>query len=128
MDTNEIYTKIKQSLVDSCGLEAASISPDKTLIGDLNIDSIDLIDLLYTIEKDFNVTIKISEFENLAQAQMGSVPFAVNNVVTTEGLEALKKLMPEIDASKIQTGLTVYKVPYLFTVQSLVNIVKRKLG
>src|SRR5665647_207139 len=119
MSNPEIYNKIRDALVASCGLSAKDIQADKTLIGDLNIDSIDLIDLLYSIEKDFNVTIKISEFENLAQVELGKIPFAENNIVTPQGLEALKKLMPEVPPEKIAQGLTVHKVPYLFTVQSL---------
>lgn len=128
MKQAEIFEKIKKSLETSCGLKASDIELNKTLIDDLNIDSIDLIDLLYTIEKDFNVTIKISEFQNFAESELGDKAFAVNNIVTADGLLALKKIMPEVPAEKIAEGLSVHKIPYLFTVQSLCNIVERKLG
>lgn len=127
MEKSEIFEKIKKALMSSCGLKADEIQPNKTLINELDIDSIDLIDLLYTIEKDFNVNVKISEFENFAQNELADKPFAINNIVTEEGLAALKKIMPEVPEDKIVPGLTVHKIPYLFTVQSLCNVVERKL-
>ncbi|HLE09771.1 MAG: hypothetical protein A2504_11360 [Bdellovibrionales bacterium RIFOXYD12_FULL_39_22] len=127
MEQNVIFEKVRQALISSCRLSSADIIPEKTLIEDLNIDSIDLIDLLYTLEKDFNISMKISEFETYAKSAIGDKPFAINNIVTPEGLESLRKTMPEIPADKITPGLSVAKIPYLLSVQSLCNIVEKKL-
>lgn len=128
MDQKIIFEKVKEALVSTCRIEAGEITPEKTLIEDLNIDSIDLIDLLYTLETDFDISIKISEFESFAQNEMGGKPFSINNIVTDEGLIALRRAMPEIPAEKIKPGLSVSKIPYLLSVQSLCNIVQKKLG
>src|SRR3989338_1507144 len=103
MDNKIIFEKVKQALVSTCRIAPEDITPDKTLIDDLNIDSIDLIDLLYTLEKEFEINIKFSEFENFSQDEMSGKQFSINNVVTEEGLEALRKAMPEISSEKIQT-------------------------
>lgn len=128
MNKNEIAEKVKNAIESSCGVDASEIQANKSLIDDLNIDSIDLIDLLYTLEKEFNVSIKISEFQSFAESELGDKTFAVNNIVTADGIAALKKIMPEVPPEKIVDGLSVFKIPYLFTVQSLCNIVEKKLG
>jgi acyl carrier protein len=127
VNQTEIFERITKCLELSCGIKSTDIALSKTLIDDLNIDSIDLIDLLYTIEKELNVSIKISEFQNFAESELGNKPFHQNNIVTAEGLVALKKIMPEVPADKIVEGLSVHKIPYLFTVESLCNVVERKL-
>ncbi len=126
MEKEHVYKKVKEALISSCRINESEISPDKTLVEDLCIDSIDLIDLLYALENEFNVSIKISEFENFAKNEMAGVPFSINNVITEEGLKALRLAMPEVPEHKIQAGLTVSKIPYLLTVQTLTNIVIKK--
>ena len=108
------------------GLKNEEIQMKNTLIDDLKLDSIDLIDLLYQIEDAFKVQIKMGELEAKARLLLGARPFAVDNIITPEGIEILKQLIPDAPVQKFTAGLMVQQIPYLFTVSSLCNLIEEK--
>jgi len=124
----DVFEKVKDCLVDSCGIDSHEIELDKTLMDDLGIDSIDLIDLVYTLEKQYGISIEIGEFAKMAAKELGDVPFEQDNVITDGGLELLKEWIGESQHKNIQKGLTVQQIPFLFTVQSICILVLKKLA
>lgn len=127
MDIQDIFVQIKSAIVDACDLEPDDVTMNKTLIEDLGIDSIDLMDIIYDLEQKFKVQIEIGNFEKLAQDKMQDKELHEGGIITKDGLEVLKNLMPEVPKEKFSEGLTIYKIPYLFTVHSLCNLVKNKI-
>ena len=128
LNLDNVYEKVKTCLIDSCGLEEAQIELNKTLIEDLGVDSIDLLDLIYTLERQYSISIGTGEFANLAAKDMGDKPFEIDNVVTEEGLKILHKFIGESQKERIQKGLTVQEIPTLLTVQSVCNLVLKKIA
>ncbi len=126
MNMEEVFEKVSEVIVDASDVEADEISLDKRLIDDLDIDSIDMMELIYSIEKIYGVELEIGDFEGAMNREMNGVPFAKDNIITDEGLQKLRELMPEVDQTKIQPGLAVYNVPFLFTVESLCKLIMRK--
>ncbi len=49
-------------------------------------------------------------------------------MVTTAGLEALQRVMPEVDPIYFKEGLAVKDIPRLFTVETFYNIVQAKVA
>jgi acyl carrier protein len=127
-DSADILETVKDCLVDSCGVEKEEIELDKTLMDDLGIDSIDLIDLVYTLEKQYAISLEIGEFAKMAARELGEVPFEEDNVITDGGLELLKEWIGASQHKNIQKGLTVQEIPLLFTVQSICILVRKKLA
>lgn len=127
MEIEDIFVKVKAAIVDACDADEDEVTLEKSLIEGLGIDSIDLMDIIYNLEREFEVSIEIGNFEKLAKEKMPDQEFQVNGVITKEGLETLKSVMPEVPENRFVDGLTVYKLPYLFTVYSLCNLVKGKL-
>ena len=60
-----VLEKIKGILSEQFSVEADSITPDTLLEDDLGADSLDVVDLLMTIEDDFEVEIPDEEVENI---------------------------------------------------------------
>ncbi len=118
---------VRKCITKATGLAVADVTLEKTLIGDLSIDSIDMIDLIYQIEDEFSIEIKIGELEKSARALLGEKPFAVDNVITPDGLTVLQQLMPEVPKERFTSGFMVHQIPYLFSVRSLCGLVDRKL-
>ncbi len=58
---DKVYENVKMCLIDSCGLEEAQIELSKTLMEDLGVDSIDLLDLIYTLERQYSISIVIED-------------------------------------------------------------------
>ena len=60
-----VLEKIKTILSEQFSVEESEISPDTLLEDDLGADSWDVVDLLMTIEDDFEVEIPDEEVENI---------------------------------------------------------------
>ena len=60
-----VLEKIKAILSEQLSEDESEISPDTLLEDDLGADSLDVVDLLMTIEDDFEVEIPDEEVENI---------------------------------------------------------------
>ena len=58
---DEIYEKIKAALVDALGVDEDEITPEATLVGDLGAESIDFLDIVFRLEKAFDIKIPRGE-------------------------------------------------------------------
>lgn len=127
MDKKEVFEKVRLAIVESADVEENEVEMGKTLIDDLGIDSIDMMELIYSLEKTYGIQLEIGDFEGTMSKEMGDVPFAKDNIITEQGLLKLKEVMPEVDQSKIVEGLSVFNIPFLFTVESFCNLVIKKI-
>ncbi len=57
----EVYEKIKVALVDALGVDEEDITPEATLVGDLGAESIDFLDIVFRLEKAFDIKIPRGE-------------------------------------------------------------------
>jgi acyl carrier protein len=124
---NQIYEVVCNCLIKSCGLEIGEIEPDKLLVRDLDIDSIDMLEIIFEMESAFSISIKFSDLENYAR-EITQGPFEINSIITDEGIESLKKIMPEISPEQFFSGMSVQHIPAIMTVESLVRIAAHKLA
>lgn len=60
-----MYEKVRELLVNALDLAEESISPDALLEEDLNIDSLDVIELSIEIESEFDIVIEDREVETI---------------------------------------------------------------
>src|SRR5579871_3570175 len=124
--TEEIYAKVTETLVDALGVDEDEVTPEATLTGDLGAESIDFLDIVFRLEKNFNIKISRGELfpENLASADSG---FVKDGIVTEAGIAELRKRMPHADVDKLAANPQVEHIQDLFTVQMMVNFLKNKL-
>ena len=54
--------KIKTILADQFGIDPASITNDKCIINDLHADSIDIVEVIMSVEREFKIAIETEEF------------------------------------------------------------------
>ena len=57
---NEVFQKIVDTIVDAKGIDAASITPESNF-KDLNVDSLDIAEMVMTLEDEFDITIELEE-------------------------------------------------------------------
>jgi acyl carrier protein len=65
MDTDALFTKIREILVDQFDVEESSVSMDANLYEELEIDSIDAVDLLVQIKQLTGVKIAPDTFKDV---------------------------------------------------------------
>ena len=61
----EVYSKIKSVLMDEFEVEEDDISMKANLFTDLELDSLDAIDLMVTLDKELGIEIKTEEMQDL---------------------------------------------------------------
>src|SRR5918996_78959 len=91
--TEEIYSKVSATLVEALNVDEEDIKPQATLQGDLGAESIDFLDIVFRLEREFGIKIPRGELfpESIFQ---GDPEFVANGRVTPKGLAELKARMP----------------------------------
>ena len=60
-----IFDKVKDILVDQLDCEEDSVTMDASITDDLGADSLDLVDLVMSLEEEFDVEIPDDQVENI---------------------------------------------------------------
>ena len=125
MSREEIFANIQETLVDALGVDEEEVTEAATLKGDLGAESIDFLDIVFRLEKSFNI--KSPRGELFPEDLLNNAEYVENGRMTAVGLTELKKLMPHADFSTFEQDPDVSKMPDLFTVNTLVKYVENKL-
>ena len=131
MDEKVIYEKVKESVVEALGVDDDEVTPNAVLFDDLGAESLDLLDIVFRLEKEFGIKIPRGGIQADALASEGEElkdeDLVVDGVLTPLGIEKMKESMPEIDPSRITEGFRADDIATLFTVQTFVTITKKLL-
>src|SRR5207245_5680148 len=57
----EIYSKVSATLVEALNVDEDDITPESTLQGDLGAESIDFLDIVFRLEREFGIKIPRGE-------------------------------------------------------------------
>src|ERR1700682_4779099 len=109
----EIYQKVSATLVDALNVDHDEITPKSTLQGDLGAESIDFLDIVFRLEREFGIKIPRNELfpESIFQ---GDPDFVQNGKVTERGLNELRARMPFADLSKFESNPDLKQISDLF--------------
>ena len=127
MDRNEILSKVQEVLIDALGVDDDEVTSEATLMGDLGAESIDFLDIVFRLEKAFEIKISREELFPV-ESIMTNPEYVANGKMTEKGLAELKKSMPHTDISSFESDPDINKLGSLFTVNSIVNYIEMKLG
>lgn len=119
---------VQEATADALGLEESEVTPEASLLNDLGVESIDLLDILFRVERKAGVKVQASD---LADQIQGGIPDEVfgdeNEIVSAVGLAHLKTVMPQIDPEALAGRLSADEVMSLMTVENLAGIVTKKV-
>lgn len=65
MQRAEIIETVNEFLIDEFEIEESSLDPGAHLIDDLGIESLDFVDIVVTIEKEFGFKVKREDITNV---------------------------------------------------------------
>ena len=124
---DEIYEKVSATLVEALNVDEDDVKPDATLQGDLGAESIDFLDIVFRLEREFGIKIPRGELfpESIFQ---GDPEFVQNGRVTDKGIAELKARMPFADLSDFEKNPEVGHISDLFTVELITRYIEGKLG
>jgi acyl carrier protein len=126
MTEDEVFEKVKETLVDALGVDEEEVTADATLTGDLGAESIDFLDIVFRLEKGFNI--KIPRGELFPDGIFNNPEFVKDGKLTASGLAQLKTSMPHVDFTEFEQDPDINKMASLFKVRTIVSYVKTKVG
>src|SRR3989475_9849804 len=97
----EIYSKVSATLVEALNVDEDEIKPTSTLQGDLGAESIDFLDIVCRLEREFGIKIPRGELfpESICQ---GDPEFVQDGNPTPKGMVELNTRMPYADLTEDQ--------------------------
>ncbi len=123
---DEIYTKVSATLVEALNVDEDDIQPTSTLQGDLGAESIDFLDIVFRLEREFGIKIPRGELfpESIFQ---GDPDLVQDGRVTPKGLDELREKMPFADLHQFEENPEVGNLSNLFTVALITRYIQGKL-
>jgi acyl carrier protein len=123
----EIFSKVSATLVEALNVEEDDIKLSSTLQGDLGAESIDFLDIVFRLEREFGI--KIPRGELFPESIFAGDPeYVQNGKVTPVGLDELRQRLPFADLSKFEKNPEVSALSDLFTVEMITRYIQGKLG
>ena len=123
---DEVFEKVQTALVDALGVDEEEVAPGARLVGDLGAESIDFLDIVFRLEKAFDI--KIPRGELFPEDILTNAQFVHNGRLTPEGLKQLKERMPFADLTAFSANPAVQDFGNLLTVQDMCRYVESKVG
>ena len=122
---DEIFEKVKDVLENALGVDPEDVTMEATLIGDLGAESIDFLDISFKLEQEFSI--KIDQGELFPENLMSDDTLVEDGKLTDKAMDILRERMPHVDFSKLDADRRVNQLSEVFTVESLVDFIDRKL-
>jgi len=126
MTETEVFEIVAETLVEALALDDDEVTPTATLTGDLGAESIDFLDIVFRLEKSFDI--KIPRGELFPDNIVNNPDFVKDGSLTEAGMAELKARMPHADFSDFEQNPDINNMGELFTVQTIVNYVMTKVN
>lgn len=124
---DEVFEKVQEVLVDALGVDDDEVENTSTLMGDLGAESIDFLDIIFRLEKAFDI--KIPREEIFPDESLMTDPEVVSDgKLTDKGIALLKERMPHLALGDFESDPDLNKFGDLITVDAMVNYVERRVN
>jgi acyl carrier protein len=122
-----VRKKVTRVLVESLDVDEDDVTPAANLRDDLGAESIDFLDIVFRLEREFDIKIPRGELfpESIFQ---GDPEFVEDGQVTDKGVELLRLRMPFANLSGFDYDRRLTAVSDMFTVELVVRYIDWKLG
>src|SRR5258705_13640960 len=107
MSRDELFNNVRETLVDALAVEPDEVTEDATLTGDLGAESIDFLDIVFRLEKTFDI--KIPRGELFPENLLTDEKYVQNGRFTEEGMGELRARMPFADLEPFAANPEVKK-------------------
>jgi acyl carrier protein len=122
----QVCGRVVRVLLEALNVDEADATPTATLHGDLGAESIDMLDIVFRLEREFGIKVPRGELfpDSIFQ---GDPEFVRDGRVTDEGMGELRSRMPYADLGAFDQDRRLTAVPDLFTVGLVARYVAWKL-
>jgi len=122
-----IKEKVINALCVSLALEKDQVKPNSRLIIDLDMDSLDFLDIMFALETEFNMKIRDNDFDRVLRPDKSEA--ALNNEFLSESeIKDLDPIIPGLEEISKTNKIPRNELFLYITVDTLVKMISRKIN
>jgi acyl carrier protein len=125
-EINAICPKVSEIVADAIGCDLEKVKPESSLIDDLGAESIDFVDIIFRLQRQFKVKIPRGKIIEEARGSLSEAEFENAGVVSEAGVARLKTYLNEVPPDRFKSPLNTADIPRLFTVETFCKLVIRQ--
>ena len=122
---DNIFDQVRNTLIDALGVDDSEVTPDASLTRDLGAESIDFLDIVFRLEKAFDI--KIPRGDLFPENVLTDPDFVADGKVSDKGIDELRKRLPHADVDKFAENPNVQDIGDLFSVEMITRYIAQKI-
>lgn len=123
---NEILKKVQETLAGALGVNESDVKAESSLKRDLGAESIDFIDIIFRLEKAFDLKIPASDL--FPSHIFTDERYVKEGMITPEGLAELRSKLPYLELGDFDKDPQVTKLADYFTVKMILRYLEERMG
>ena len=120
-DEDELFKRLRPILAQRLFVEIDEVQPNSRLIDDLQVDSLDFVDLQYALEEQFGIQFGHGEFFEPTQQWINK-----DGSLKTSAVESMSEIMPELKPLAQQGPVSAKTFFELVSVDTLTRLIRRQ--
>ena len=128
LSREEIFKTVRNCLAESLALPDSDIHLDSSLIKDLSADSLDLLDILFQLEKKFSITLRNADLDQLVRGDLKENKLVEGKYLSSDDVTRLEAWLPALKKAENKNQITPARLFSYITVESLAILVEKKLS
>ncbi|HVN29951.1 MAG TPA: phosphopantetheine-binding protein [Candidatus Binataceae bacterium] len=127
-EVSAVYSKVAKAIADALAREVDECQLKSRIIDDLGAESIDLLDIVFRLERAFKIKIPRNRIASDARGDLPEAEFERKGIITEAGRKRLQEYLSEVPPESFPATLRVDDIPRLFTVETFCKLVARALA
>ena len=119
MNRDEGIEIIRRAVADSLALDLDEVRAESRLITDLSADSLDFLDLIFTLEEKFSVKLREGELDFLAKLELNSSKTMNGEYLKREAVDSLISRLPALRDEPDRDRIKPARLYGLITIETL---------
>ena len=124
---DEIFPIVAALLADSLAIDAGTIRPEARLVDDLGMDSLDFVEMLFTLERRFKVKMRSAELDELLRAEFDPKELVEGKYLSTAEVARFREWLPALAAAPDPARVSPQQLYSYITAESLVRLLEKRL-
>lgn len=123
---SDILNGVNKCVAESMSVNQDELTMDTLLISDLDADSLDIMDIMFQLEEEFDIKLEKEDFDFLRKIGMEREQAVVDGILTAEALSKLKEHLPLLDTAQELKPVDLGKFLSISSIVKLVEDQKSK--
>lgn len=115
---DSVFPKVRAIVADVLAIDEESINLNSRLIADLGAESIDFLDFIFQLEREFKIKLPRGQLEKKARGSLEESEFEEGGYISEKGMAVLRNFLSEVPADAFSKKMKVNEIPLLFTVET----------